>query len=349
VLGRTEDAQLRQRTAAVLSSLLALPRWQSLLDGADAIVARQLETLVPAAIARRLRAPAAPLIFECLDIHRLMGAPGAVGGMLRGLERRLLAGCQGLMVSSPDFIGAHFARAHATLPPVILVENKVFEGELDDRAAAARARKAPRRPGAPWRIGWNGIIRCARSLRLLADLAAARPGAVEVVVRGRIAAALADEFAATVAATPGLTFEGPYDRRRELAGLYGAVHFAWAVDFSEDGANSNWLLPNRLYEAALFGAVPIARAEVAAGRWLARRGIGALLAGDPAAALDALLGGMDAARYGAMAGALAGLPESAFLYTTADCERLVERLTAAKPVADEARRPAWPLASMPLD
>jgi hypothetical protein len=330
-LGRTRDLDLWRRPVAVLSGLLAAPRWRALLAGADAIVARQLETLVLAVVARRLHAPTAPLIFECLDIHRLMDAPGPVGRLLRGLEGLLLARCQALMVSSPAFVGGYFARRHAFRGPVIVVENKVLAVERDARPAAA-----VRVQGPPWRIGWYGVIRCARSLRLLADLVAARPGGVEVVMRGRVLHSLRPMFDAVVAATPGLDFAGPYDRSRDLARLYGAVHFAWAVDFYEDGGNSDWLLPNRLYEAALFGAVPIARAEVATGAWLARRGAGALLAGDVARALDAFFAGLDAARYATLARAIGGLPEADLVCTAADCTTLLHRL-AAVPAVGRAR------------
>jgi succinoglycan biosynthesis protein ExoL len=331
LLGRTEDAHLSQRAVAVLRGLLALPRWRGLLAGTDAIIARQLETLVLAACARRIHAPDAPLVFECLDTHRLMGAPGPTGWLLRFVEQRLLARCQGLLISAPDFIGAHFARVHARLGPVTLIENKVLSVELADRSAPARLRAAPRAPGPPWRIGWYGMIRCARSLRLLAGLAAARPGTIEVVIGGRVADWLQAEFDAVLVGTPGMIFTGPYDRRHDLARMYGAVHFAWTVDYYEAGANSDWLLPNRLYEAGLFGAIPIARAEAATGAWLAQRGVGALLHGDPAHALDAFFGCLDTTRHAALAGALAMLPDSEFLYTAGDCETLVRRLTETRP------------------
>ena len=107
------------------------------------------------------------------------------------------------------------------------------------------------------------------------------PGSVEIVIRGRVATSVLPDFDAVVAATPGLSFGGPYDRARDLPALYGDVHFAWAIDFFEAGSNSDWLLPNRLYEAGLFGAVPIACRDVATGAWLAERGLGVLLGRRP--------------------------------------------------------------------
>jgi succinoglycan biosynthesis protein ExoL len=324
-LGRTADARLWQRAAAVLGAALSIPRWRSLFAGADAIVARQLETLVLAALARRLLVPSAPLIFECLDIHRLMGTSGVGGRMLRAVERSLLARCQRLLVSSPHFVRAHFARIHQRLPAITVVENKALTFEFD--APLVPERCAPERPpGAPWRIGWFGVIRCARSLGLLADLALACPGTVEIVIRGRVAASVLPHFDAVVAATPGLSFGGPYDRARDLPRLYADVDFAWAIDFYEAGSNSDWLLPNRLYEAGLFGAVPIACQDVATGAWLAERRVGVLLEGDPAKSVETFIRTLDAARFGALRAGLATLPKTAFLYTREDCRALVETL-----------------------
>ena len=275
LLGRTADTRLAQRAAAVLRASLGAPRWRNLVASADLILARQIETLVLASLARRLHARSAPLIFECLDIHRAMASPGAGGRLLRMAERRLLAQCQGLVVSSPHFVSQHFERVHRHLPPVTLIENKVLSSEVE-RSVIAEPPGQGGRAGPPWRIGWFGVIRCARSLRILADLALAFPGRVEIVIRGRVATSVLPHFDAVIAATPGLSFGGAYDRAHDLPALYGDVHFAWALDFYEAGSNSDWLLPNRLYEAGLFGAVPIACRNVATGAWLEGHGAGVL-------------------------------------------------------------------------
>jgi succinoglycan biosynthesis protein ExoL len=335
LLGRTEDARLIQRALAVLRASLMVPRWRTAFVGVDAIIARQLETLVLASFARSRHAPEVPLIFECLDIHRLMGDKGPVGRLLRGVERRILPNCQALIVSSPEFVHAHLARIHEVLPPITLMENKVLSFELADRAAPSRMRAAARPFGPPWRIGWYGMIRCARSLRLLADLANSLPGSIEVIIRGRVATNVLSDFDAVVARTPKLSFGGPYDRGIDLPQLYGDVHFAWALDFYEAGGNSDWLLPNRLYEAGLFGAVPIAQREVATGAWLERRGAGALLSGEPEQALRTLFEGLNDARYSGLSHAMAALDESEFVYTAADCRGLVDGL-----IANDDRRTA---------
>src|SRR5205085_9534876 len=119
----------------------------------------------------------------------------------------------------------------------------------------------PRVPsaGPPWRIGWLGAIRCRRSLELLAELAARRPDLVEVRIHGRPARSEVGDLEGRIAGLPNMLFGGAYGPA-DLPRLYGDVHFSWAVDFMEAGQNSDWLLPNRIYESGRYGAVPIALA-----------------------------------------------------------------------------------------
>ena len=266
------DRQLGRRVLSVLQARLRLGEFGTHLAGATVVMSRQLETLVLARAARARFAPGAMLVQECLDVHHLLVGGGLLNKALRRLGGWLLRDSDLLLVSSPAFLREHLAPAHgAALPQVLLVENKVLGSEL---AAQEGEAVATIPAGPPWRIGWYGVIRCRKSLELLAALVRQLPGQVEVEIRGRPSLNVIPDFDALVAATPGLRFLGPYDRRRDLAPMYRGVHFAWAIDYYEAGANSDWLLPNRLYEGSLHGAVPIALARTETGRWLAGRQAG---------------------------------------------------------------------------
>ena len=326
-LGRTVDARLGHRAMAVLRAVLNSGRWHGHLAGTTILIARQLEMLVLAAMIRRQIAPAAPLVFECLDIHRLMLTRHPVSVALRMLEARLLRSCDMLLVSSPAFLANHFARYGSALPSQLLLENKVLTQDVSpgllDRIGQLRGTASA--AGPPWRIGWFGVIRCRRSLQLLADLVTALPGVVEVIIRGRPRRNVIPDFDKVVATTPGLSFLGEYDRHTELAALYGDVHFAWAIDFYEAGRNSDWLLPNRLYEGTLYGAVPLVLDSVETGRWLARRQCGVRLQDTPDQSLERSLleffGGLDGKRYSMARTALARVPLSDLLDDQATCDR----------------------------
>jgi succinoglycan biosynthesis protein ExoL len=324
-LGRTEDARLLRRIGSVLGQAIRLGRRREAFAGATVILARNLEMLALAWVVQRRFAREAIVVFECLDIHTSLTAPGRKGRLMRAIERRLLRGCAGLIVSSPAFVSEHFARLGIPLPPVRLVENKVLTSELVGLDPAA-VEGPP--PGPPWRIGWFGVIRCKRSLSLLADLARRFEGRVEIDIRGRPARNVLPEFDAVVAATPGLAFHGPYHRASDLAMIYGCVHFSWTLDFYEAGANSDWLLPNRLYEGGTQSAVAIGLDRVETGRWLLAHGAGVILSEPLEQTLPAWIATMTAAGFARAHASAAALPIEAIVCGPTEAAALVAWLHA---------------------
>ncbi|TCZ61305.1 glycosyltransferase family protein [Roseicella aquatilis] len=329
-LGQTHDGNFLQRVAAVLRALAGLGRHAEALREGDAVMARNLEMLVLAAAARRRFLPGRPLTYECLDIHRLMTAPGLAGRALRRLEAALLRRCDALVTSSPGFLRAYFEPTHGRLPRPILVENKVL------LPATGRPARAALPPGPPWRIGWFGVLRCRRSLDILAEVARRAPGLVEIVVAGRPAPTVFGG-AAAFEGIPGLRFLGPYGTEAEAAALFSSVHFTWTPDFYEAGANSEWLLPNRLYRAAWYGSVPIGLAGVETGRWLAAQGVGLLLDGAEPSGVIAALQAMTPARHAELQRRLDAIPTAALATERAECESLVRALTHPGQPAAEPR------------
>jgi succinoglycan biosynthesis protein ExoL len=314
-LGRTQDARLAQRAGMVLRKIIAPGGVARITRDADVIVARNLEML---AIAARVRRRGQRLVYECLDIHRLLLGTSKPARLLQAVEQRLLRAVDLVIVSSPSFADDYFRQRRGHRGPILLVENKVT-GE------ASEAITPP--PPPPWVIGWFGMIRCAKSLALLAEIVRQSAGRIELLIAGRPALSEFSDFEAQVAAVPGIRFIGPY-RPDDLAKLYGGVHFAWAIDYFEEGLNSTWLLPNRLYESIAHGAVPIALKGVTTGKWLAKAGVGILL-DDPAAKLPARLAALDAAGYATLRAGVAALPASASRITDADIEGLMEALAGA--------------------
>lgn len=325
-LGATHDGRFAHRLAAVAKAGLALGGTFARIARPDVIVARNLEML---ALGQRLRARFGgdvPIIYECLDIHRLMLRPDALGAAMRMAERRLARSASLLVTSSPAFLCEYFAPFGQIDAPVLLVENKVLELTAAPPSPAA---KAPAE-GGPWRIGWFGALRCRRSLALLAAFTRRMQGRFEVVLRGRPARSEFDDFDAAVAAEPYLRFEGPYRNPDDLADIYGAVHYAWAIDFFEQGRNSSWLLPNRLYEGCRHGAVPIAMAETETARFLQRHGIGLVLGEPSDTALAALLGDEDARSLASRRARIAAKPVATWSNGHDDCRALVARLESLK-------------------
>jgi hypothetical protein len=333
-LGRTRDAQFVQRIGAITRSALALRGALRHVDKPDVIIARNLEMLALANRAVSIFGGNVPIAYECLDIHRLLLHDGLAGKAIRGVERYLGANAKLLLTSSPAFLDNYFHQRSGLDLQTMLIENKVIA--LDDIADIKVSVPRPPTAGHPWKIGWFGALRCSKSLNLLADFSRRMDGRFEIVLRGRPANSAFDDFDGFVQRQPFVHFHGAYKNPEDLPSIYSEVQFSWAIDFFEEGQNSNWLLPNRLYEGCLNGAVPIAMAGTETSRFLTDRKIGFTLEKAAPEVLVELLGDMDGQHYVEAFAAVAAHDRKNWIIDRMECQALVERLASLT-------RPARPL------
>jgi succinoglycan biosynthesis protein ExoL len=330
-LGRTRDGRFAQRLAAVASATASLGPKLAGMRKPDLIIARNLEMLALAVRAKAVLGADTPIVYECLDIHRLLLRDDLLGKAMRGAERYLASRATLLITSSPAFIRHYFRPRGQVNAPIELVENKFFEPAFH----AERGERQIEIPaGPPWRIGWFGALRCSRSLELLSDLSQRAGGGFEIVLRGRPALSEFPDFHAAVDAQPFVSFLGPYRNPEDMDAVYGDVHFAWLIDFFEDGLNSKWLLPNRLYEGCRFGAVPIALAGTETAAFLAARGIGLILPEPSVEALERLLGKLTPDTFHALRAQVLAHDRSTFAADGRDCRSLVKRLAGVAGAGD---------------
>jgi succinoglycan biosynthesis protein ExoL len=322
-LGATRDGRFGQRLAAIARAAFGIGAKLTTVPRPDLIIARNLEMLALARRAKSALGGAVPIVYECLDIHRLVLRNDLVGKALRGAERYLARDVKLLVTSSPAFIANYFKPFGQVAAPVELVENKYFDTAavtVDERSKA----EIPAAP--PWRIGWFGALRCRRSLELLAEFTRRLDGRFEVVLRGRPALSEFPDFHAFVEAEPWLSFRGPYRNPEDMAAIYGDVHFSWAIDFFEAGQNSEWLLPNRLYEGCRFGAVPISMGNTETGRFHNQQDIGVLLSEATPETLETALGRMEQERFGKLKARVLARNPRTWSYDRSDCRAFVDKL-----------------------
>lgn len=322
-LGTTFDAKFLQRLMAIGRATGGLAARFRNRPAPDIIIARNLEMLF---LAQRLRGvwqgkPA--IAYECLDIHRLLLREDVIGRLLRGVERRLVQDARVLLTSSPAFLHQYFEAYEQARLPSLLIENKVH-------GPSAGRGTNPALHGSnsmeTLRIGWFGALRCNRSLQALAAFSRAMDGRVEIVLRGRPALSAFDDFHGFVAGEPYLSFEGAYRNPEDLAAIYSDVHLAWAIDYFEAGQNSAWLLPNRIYEGSLHGAVPVALRGTATADMLIANGIGVVVPDIEVETLIGRLGVLSPEKIARLAGDVAAKPASLFAHSQSDCRDLVARL-----------------------
>ncbi|NLS16466.1 glycosyltransferase family 4 protein [Rhizobium sp. P40RR-XXII] len=339
-LGKTQDAQFAQRVAAVARSAAKLRSALRFVARPDVIIGRNLEMLTLANRAKSVFGGDMPIVYECLDIHRLLLRNDVVGGALRSAERHFGSQAALLITSSPAFVERYFRPRSGLHLPVMLLENKVLT--LEPVASAVVPIVRPPAAGKPWKIGWFGALRCRKSLTLLDEFSRRMEGRFEVVLRGRPAYSEFDDFDGFVRKAPFMHFAGAYKNPEDLQAIYNDVQFSWAIDFFEEGLNSSWLLPNRLYEGGLYGAVPIAMEGTETARFLASRKIGLTLDAADATRLTALLGEMDEQRYVAAFDAVASQDRTQWMIDRADCHGLVQRLASLTRANEIAELKALP-------
>lgn len=331
-LGQTHDGAFRQRIRQVfLGAKIAASG--SELASADVIYARNLDMLACAFLAKRHAGLKTPVIYECLDVHRLLCRKDPVGGLLRRLEGWLMGRSIALTVSSPGFVTHHFRPHYRRLPPVFLIENRLAGGQ------AYGVRKAEGKGAMPGRlrIGWVGNLRCRRSLDLLCGVADALGDAVDIRLHGVPARTEIPVFEPLIDARPNMSYHGRYRSPEDLQAIYDGLDVVWAGDFMEAGLNSVWLLPNRVYEGGYFCTPAIAPEGTETAAWTARHACGFALAEPLEQTLPDFVASLlaDPAPIGERAGALARVPDETFVQPPGFLRSIVlEALGVREPVAE---------------
>ena len=267
-LGRTHDARFLHRAGAIVSGARKVAGDKALLQSCDLVYARNLDMALCALMAMRLSGFSLPLVYECLDVHRLMHRNTLSGTFLRAAERGVLKRSALLVVSSPGFIREYFDSRHPGKFRAHLIENRIA-----DAPALGPRPHTPARAAGPLRIGWFGVLRCRRSLELLESLAGRFGPEIEIELRGYPDLMLHD-FHERIRQYSSMRYRGRYRSPEDLGEMYQGVDLVWAGDFHDAGANSRWLLPNRLYEGGYFGAPAIAPADTETARWITSSGAG---------------------------------------------------------------------------
>ncbi|MEZ5945769.1 MAG: hypothetical protein R3C13_12320 [Hyphomonas sp.] len=323
-LGQTQDGAFIQRLRRIFAGARIAAKRRDDLAAADMIYARNLDMLACAFLAKRYAGLDTPVIYESLDVHRLLTRSDVVGRLMRWLEGALLARTKGLVVSSPAFLRNHFERHYPGRYRAVLVENRLAAGADYGPRPSARTFV----PDGKLRIGWVGILRCQRSFDLLCKLADELPDAVEIHLHGIPARTEIAVFEPEIEARANMTYHGRYKSPEDLARIYSGLDVVWAGDFMEAGFNSVWLLPNRIYEGGYYGVPAIAPADTETARWIEARKAGFALAEPLEEALPCLAEELQADPSGIQAcfDRLSALPDDHFVQPPGFLNEVINRL-----------------------
>lgn len=324
-LGNRNDGQLwkRAKTVAIAIPKLMQLRRRNLF--ANIIVARNIEMLFLAFVSNRLSGKRnISIVYECLDIHRMQLGSGLKSRALRWLEGTLIKRSSAIVTSSPSFITNYFNQFENARQKVLLVENKLLEVEEVEDAPVPLETLSDE---SLWKIGWFGTLRCKQSLLALSEFSSQRKNQFKIVLRGKPALSVHDDFFDQIKRSPNVEFLGRYRNPEDVGAIYRGVNFSWLIDFYEEGQNSKWLLPNRLYEGCRFGAVPIALSGTETARFLEEHEIGIILPDAEPETIASHLAELTPARYADLRNSVVSIHKSMWSHSKEDSLDFVRFLT----------------------
>ena len=309
-LGNTYNRRYLQRAWAVVRGGWRIFRHRRRIRESGCLYAINPDNAILALFARLVCRRRVPLVVEIADVQPAMTGTGLKTRVLRRVERFVLRRCQLLLTTSPGFVRHYFEPVQNYRGPVFLLENKVYPSAALVQSRLERA--AAVRGGRPWVVGYFGVFRCERSLDLICQLAAALPDQVSFVLRGVPAGVDEESFRRRIGEHANIHYGGAYHYPGELPDLYAAVDLNWCFDFSAAGANSAWLLPNRIYEGGLFHCPALAFAGTETARWLESNGLGVAFSEDLFAGLRQFLDALTLESWQVLRGHCLAAPDTLF-------------------------------------
>jgi succinoglycan biosynthesis protein ExoL len=309
-LGTTTERQLLTRAFVMMRALWLIFRHRRTWREATVVYARNLDLALLALVGKSITRCPAPFVYEVLDIHPATTGGGYKAAFLRWLERRVLARSELLVISSPAFLENYFQPLQRYQGESFVMENKWHAKQI---STLTRNLPYPLEAQEPiWTIGWFGNIRCAKSLEILTELADALPDRVRIYIRGCASLLGEQELMNAIGSRKNMIFAGEYAAPGELPAIYSNVHFNWCVDLC-GGDNSQWLLPNRLYEGGYFGVPAIAIEGHETGRVVSQRNLGITLQTPAAHQLRDVLSSLSREDYEQMRQSIESLPAAHFV------------------------------------
>jgi succinoglycan biosynthesis protein ExoL len=323
-LGRTYNGKFINRSLLTMKIILTLNRYKTLIKDCNVILARTLEMLAVANRARFMTEKSSVMIYECLDIHRLLLMKNLVGKLFRSTEKNLLKNIDFIITSSPAYIREYFKKNDVYSGPFYLIENKIYEPYPTNSQSQKTLQ------GAPWKIGWFGAIRCSKSLNILSAVVKKMNGRVELIIRGKPSHDQFVDFDQQVVSTPGISYEGPYKNPTDLEKIYQEVHFNWAIDMFEEGMNSSWLLPNRIYEGGYHQCIPIVQKGLETYSYVNNMGLGVFLDHPIETSLINFFDTLTLEGYLELQNKANSIPRNSWIYDKSDSAALLEYITEVK-------------------
>lgn len=250
-LGYVEHMNYRKRIGTLLK---AIPSIRKQSRGMDAIICFNLDLLFITWLALLGIRKKPELIYDIGDIRTSLVKKGVTAKVLRAIERFLLKRISLLMVTSEAYITEYFEGLQGMKGvEILMLENKLNKDDTPPPISRMPDLWSDKRPLI---IGYFGVLRCRKSLKLLNRIALEGEGKVKVIVRGVYLDT--EDLDGMIRENPYMSFEGPYVFPDDLAKIHSEVDLSWLVH-AHTRQNTMWARIFRFYHACFYGVPMIAQ------------------------------------------------------------------------------------------
>ena len=308
-LGLVKDRKYGERIIVIIQAMLKIFLHRSLFRDASSVYVINLDSAFLGLFVRLLMSSRnkIKLIYEVADIQKPFVKSGLMGFALRRLERYLLMKIDLLVVTSPQFVDCYYLPVQHYARDWFLLENKLYPPVPQRRASNILSGHAK-----VWNIGFFGALKCKRSWSIIKELIRSVPNVV-FYLRGTPTLINAEDFYSTIERNDRLIYDGEYQNPSDLAEIYAKVDLTWGFDYTNEGFNSTWCLPNRIYESGAYSVPVLAQKRTATGEYVSRLGIGWVFDGLDIDELASFFKNLEVEEYMRTRGALAKMDSKNFV------------------------------------
>lgn len=241
-LGKIKHGRYFTRIGILFRSIFKIRRASK---NQDVIYTYNLDILLISWLATLFQSKTIKIVYDVADIRSILVENGLFPTLLRSLERFLLKRVTVVVVASPAYIDGYFIPYQKTETTYFVIENKVDKDLLDNQTKSI----SPISKKDAITIGYFGMLRCERSLKVLKQLAERSQGNIRIMLRGLFLNTeyFEDEFKSLEFAHYG----GPFVYPDDLSEMFKSVDLVWGAHY-QTKPNKNWAIVNRFYQACYF-------------------------------------------------------------------------------------------------
>lgn len=251
-LGEVESRKYFRRIKKLLKAVFLIRKLEKKYSKPPALI--YAFGLDMAMVGNLAMASSIPLVYEVGDIQIPLPHTNLSSRLFEMVEKKVMARCQMLAVTSPGFISDYFN----ILNPRIAEKTLVIENKLAREIAEKYPRPAERHiPMKPLKIGYIGLFKYENCIFPLIEAVSKRKGDFELHFYGD--GSLKKDILTYVDKYDNVFYHGSFSSIQDLHKIYKSVDLSYVV-YNNHDPNVRMALPNKLYDGPYFG-VPLVVAE----------------------------------------------------------------------------------------